>query len=300
MISGVLVVDKPEGFTSFDAVAVARKAAGEKKAGHTGTLDPMATGVLPILFGAATKAVNFLPDTDKEYLASFRLGEKYDTGDVTGALLGRDDTMVSREDLLAALGKFAGETEQLPPMYSAVSIGGRRLYQLAREGREVERVPRKIKISLLKLLEYSPERREGRLKLRCSKGTYVRALIEDIARELGTLGVMTALRRTAACGFSENDAVPLLELREMPKEEIEGKMFCVERLFLSFPAVLVSDSQGKRFLNGGALSHLGRNFTFENGTKVRIKTKDDGFLGLAEADTERGELKFLKILTERR
>ena len=162
----------------------------------------MATGVLPLLLGRATKAAALLPDTDKAYEADFRFGERRDTGDATGRLLAQDETPVERAALEAALPRFTGDILQVPPMYSAVSVNGQRLYKLARQGVEVERAARPVHIAALSLVEYDAAQRAGRLAVTCSKGTYIRTLIEDVAASLGTCGVMTALRRTAACGFT--------------------------------------------------------------------------------------------------
>ena len=214
-MNGVIVVDKPQGFTSFDVVAVMRGLAKEKKIGHTGTLDPMATGVLPLLLGRAAKAAELLPDTDKEYQAEFLLGERYDTGDVTGTLTERRDCPVSRPQLEAALTGFRGDIMQVPPMYSAVSVQGQRLYQLARKGIEVDRPARAVFIHSLTLEHYDPASREGVLRAACSKGTYIRTLIEDVARAAGSCGTMTSLRRTRACGFGLEEAVSLDHLREL-------------------------------------------------------------------------------------
>ena len=217
-MDGVIILDKPQGFTSFDAVAVLRGLTKERKVWHTGTLDPMATGVLPILLGRAAKALNFLPDTDKEYVASFRLGERRDTGDITGEVVEQSPAPVALEALEAALPRFRGEILQVPPMYSAVSVGGKRLYELARKGLEVERPARPVTISRLELLSYDPQTKEGSLRVGCSKGTYIRVLIEDLARAAGSCGTMTALRRTSACGFSQEDAHSLEALKALAAE----------------------------------------------------------------------------------
>lgn len=301
-MNGVLVVDKPGGFTSFDVVAVARGLSHEKKIGHTGTLDPLATGVLPLLLGRAAKAADLLPDTDKVYRAAFRLGERRDTGDVTGEIVETDEIPISREKLEKAMEPFRGEIQQLPPMYSAVSVNGKRLYELARKGLEVERKPRPVTIFRLELEHYDPAAREGIFAVVCSKGTYIRALIEDIARGAGTCGTMTALRRVRACGFSEEEAISLDRLKELAAE---GKLFQVLRpvdsLFEEYPAVTVSQAQAARFQNGGSLAmervKLPR-ITLRAGARLRIYRPGGSFLGLAEADPEQGQLKFLKLFTE--
>lgn len=301
-MNGVIILDKPTDFTSFDAVAVARGLTHERKIGHTGTLDPMATGVLPLLLGRCTKAADLLPDTSKEYRAAFRLGERRDTGDITGEIVEQSSAGVTKEQLLAALENFRGEIEQIPPMYSAVSVNGKRLYELARKGIEVERTPRKITISRLELESYDEDSREGVLVATCSKGTYIRVLIEDIAKAAGTCGVMTALRRTVACGFSEKDAISLEKLKQMAAEgKISEALRPVEGLFSEYPAVRISPAQAKRYLNGGSLS-LERlrlpQTAITDGMRLRIYEADRRFLGLAKADPEHGELRFLKLFVE--
>lgn len=301
-MNGVIILDKPTDFTSFDAVAVVRGLTREKKIGHTGTLDPMATGVLPLLLGRGAKAADLLPDTHKEYRAGFRLGERRDTGDVTGQLVESDSVPVSREKLEAALESFRGEIDQIPPMYSAVSVGGKRLYQLARQGIEVERKPRKITVSRLELLDYDEEKREGTLLASCSKGTYIRVLIEDIARAAGSCGTMTALRRTAACGFTEGDAVPLEELKSLAEQgELRRVLRPVESLFEEYPAVSVSPAQAARFCNGGALAverlRMPR-IALEPDTRFQIYSGKETFLGLAKVAPDRKELRFLKLFAE--
>ncbi len=298
-MNGVIILDKPMDFTSFDAVAVVRGLTHEKKIGHTGTLDPMATGVLPLLLGKAAKAADLLPDTDKEYRARFRLGERRDTGDVTGKVTETDGTPVSRDVLEAAMAGFRGEIDQIPPMYSAVSIGGKRLYELARQGVEVERKPRRITVSRLTLESYDERAREGVLTAACSKGTYIRVLIEDIAKAAGTCGTMAALRRTKACGFAEPEALPLEKLRELAGGNLlHQALRPVESLFAEYPSVRVSPAQATRFRNGGSLS-LERlrmpRITLTPDTRLCICGGDGRFLGLAKADPERGELRFLKL-----
>lgn len=300
-MNGVIILDKPQDFTSFDAVAVVRGLTHEKKIGHTGTLDPMATGVLPLLLGRAAKAADLLPDTDKEYRAGFRLGQRRDTGDVTGRIVEEDRVPVSREVLEAALERFRGEIDQVPPMYSAVSVGGKRLYELARQGIEVERKSRRVTVSRLELESYDEAAREGVLTASCSKGTYVRVLIEDIARAAGSLGTMTALRRTAACGFLEKDALPLDKLKALAAEgNLRRVLRPVESLFEEYPAVEVSPAQAARFRNGGSLSidrlRMPR-ITLTPGLLLRIYGQGQ-FLGLTKAVPERGELRFLKLFAE--
>ena len=297
-MNGIIILDKPQGFTSFDGVAVLRGLAHEKKIGHTGTLDPMATGVLPILLGRAAKALNFLPDTDKEYVASFRLGERRDTGDITGEVVERSPAPVALEALEAALPRFRGKILQVPPMYSAVSVGGKRLYELARKGLEVERPARPVTISRLELLSYDPQTKEGSLRVGCSKGTYIRVLIEDLARAAGSCGTMTALRRTSACGFSQEDAHSLEALKALAAEgRLEEALLPVEGLFALYPAVRVSPAQATRFQNGGGLD-LARLRGVPEGGLCRVKSPQGLFLGLGQVDRARGEMKFVKSFLE--
>lgn len=301
-MNGVIVLDKPEGFTSFDAVAVMRGLCGEKKIGHTGTLDPMATGVLPLLVGRAAKACSLLPETGKTYRARFRLGERRDTGDCTGEIVERDGTPVSREALEEALAGFVGEIMQVPPMYSAVSVGGRRLYELARKGIEVERKARPVTIHALALTEYDPQAREGEIEVTCSKGTYIRVLIEDAARAAGTVGTMTGLRRTAACGFTLEDAWTLDALRELAgRGELTGALRPVDALFATCPGVEVSPAQAARFRNGGwlELSRLrmaGKEA--QEGGLCRVYGPGRVFLGVGRLSPARGRLDFAKLLGE--
>lgn len=298
-MNGVIVIDKPQGFTSFDAVAVIRGIYETKKVGHTGTLDPMATGVLPVLLGSATKALSLLPDTDKEYKAGFELGKRTDTLDVTGTVIEQRQSSVTTDMILEALPEFRGRIMQTPPMYSAVSVGGKRLYELAREGREIEREPREVNISALELLSFDSSSQRGELLVRCSKGTYIRSLIDDIAKQVGSLGVMSALRRTAACGFTLEQATELEQLRtikaEKGLEEVEALVRPVDSIFSEYETVAVSEAQARRFSNGGSLDLMRtplKNKAVTEGEVFRVYERGGGFLGLARAHS--GELKFLK------
>lgn len=297
-MTGVLILDKPAEFTSFDAVAVCRRLCHERKIGHTGTLDPMATGVLPLLLGKATRAASLLEDTDKEYEAGFQLGVSTDTEDSTGKVLATSDTPVSKEALEALLPRFRGEIMQVPPMYSAVSKDGKRLYELARKGIEVEREARPVTIYRLELTGYDEKTREGTLRVSCSKGTYIRTLIADLAKAAGSLGVMTALRRTHACGFTLADAVTLDEARALSEAgTLEEKLRPVESLFIHLPEVAVSPAQAVRFQNGGQLD-LSRIARFrrekpEEGQAFRVKGEDGAFLGLGKI--EKQQMAILKL-----
>lgn len=297
-MNGIIVIDKPEGFTSFDAVAVARRCTGEKKIGHTGTLDPMATGVLPLLIGRAAKAADLLPDTSKTYTADFQLGVKTDTADRTGTTLQEKESGITEAELKAVLPRFQGDIQQIPPMYSAVSVGGKRLYSLARQGIEVERAPRSAHIDTLSLLDFDEKRQTGTLQIACGKGTYIRTLIEDIAAALDNYGVMTALRRTAACGFDEKDAITPERLKEAAATDTIAEFLCpTELLFEDLQAVRLSPAQTVRFQNGGALDvrRLKTERPLSEGEKLRVYSVDQVFLAIGRYQQENHEVKLLKL-----
>ena len=284
-MNGVVLINKEQDYTSFDVVAVVRKLLGTKKVGHTGTLDPNATGVLPVLLGTATKAQDVIPCHDKKYIARFRLGTATDTLDIWGEVTEEKPSSVTADELEQALGAFRGEINQLPPMYSAVSVDGKRLYQYAREGKEVERRPRTVTVYELRLVDFDEAAQSGTLDIFCSKGTYIRTLIDDIARSLGTVGVMTGLDRYEACGFNEDDTVTLDELRRLAENGgLEGSRCFrdVESLFVDYPELVVSDRQAHRFVNGNPLD-VGRTALrgrTENKRIYRVKDGEGRFLSL--------------------
>ena len=231
MASGILVVDKPAGWTSMDVCAKLRGVFHEKRVGHGGTLDPMATGVLPVFVGRATRAVEFAEKSDKEYIAGIKLGVVTNTQDITGEVLEERPVSVSRKELEAALEGFRGDILQIPPMYSAIKIGGKKLYELARKGREVDRPARPVTIKSLELAEQQAENLYT-IRVRCSKGTYIRTLCHDIGQALGCGGCMASLRRTMAAGFALEDAVTLEQVREAadPASLQIGRASCRERV----------------------------------------------------------------------
>lgn len=256
-MNGLLLVNKPGGFTSFDVVAAVRKLTSQKKIGHTGTLDPNATGVLPLLLGNATKAQDIIPNHDKEYAAGFKLGVTTDTLDIWGTVKTETESGIKLDKLTETLEQFRGEIEQIPPMYSAVSVNGKRLYDLARKGIEVERKSRKVTVYELELLDFDEKSQSGTLRVSCSKGTYIRTLIDDIGRLLETGAVMTSLNRTKACGFDIENCIPLEKLKVLSPAEIEEKLISTENLFITLPELKVSEAQATRFSHGGALD-IGR------------------------------------------
>ena len=295
-MNGVIVVNKPAGYTSFDVVAVMRRLSGQRKIGHTGTLDPNATGVLPLLLGTAAKAQDIIPDHDKAYVAGFRLGLTSDTLDIWGEVKTKTESRVGREQLEAVLPSFRGEIEQIPPMYSAVKVGGRRLYDLAREGREVERKSRAVTVYSLELTSFDEETQSGELVVSCSRGTYIRTLIDDIGRRLFVGAVMTSLDRTYACGFRKSDALDIDTIKSLAENgELENHIMSVESLFVAYPQLVVSDAQAVRFSNGGALDAARTLLrgTSADGLIYRIKDRNEKFLGLAV--TEEENLKIYKL-----
>jgi len=294
-MNGILIVDKPTDFTSFDVVAVVRKALHEKKTGHTGTLDPMATGVLPVLLGNATKTQVYLPDTDKEYICSFKFGLATDTLDITGKILGECPSDIKTTQIEEVLPKFRGDIMQIPPMYSAVFKNGVRLYELARKGVTVEREPRPVKISKLELLDFDESTQCGKLRIACSKGTYIRVICDDIGKALNNLCTMTALRRVKACGFDESQAIPLQKVRELGENGIIPYIKPVESIFAHLSDIHITDKQAFRFSNGGnlSLSRLHGVSDITNGTLYRVY-HEDKFIGLGSVNAELNELAFEK------
>ncbi len=254
-MTGIIILDKPEGITSFGAVARVRRICSEKKCGHSGTLDPMATGVLTVMLGGATRFIELFPNHNKAYRASFRLGTVTDTLDITGKVLETRETDVTAEQVKEKIRDFIGDINQLPPMYSAVSVGGQRLYDLARKGIEVERQPRQVTVFSIDVLSENEETNEYEIQVECSSGTYIRTLISDLGEALGCGAVLTALRRTKANGFDIKNAVTLEQLEEAVKNgKISDILIPVDRALEEYPVIKVSEAQAKRFRNGGELS----------------------------------------------
>lgn len=298
-MNGVLLIDKPKEFTSFDVIAVVRGLTGQRKAGHTGTLDPNATGVLPVLLGSATKAQDLIPNHDKKYIADLKLGMTTDTLDIWGKELTKTESDITGEELESALDGFRGEIWQLPPMFSAVQKNGQRLYDLARKGIEVEREKRKVTVYSLTLLEFDRKTQCGKLEVFCSKGTYVRTIIDDIGAKLGVGAVMTGLRRVEACGFSINDCLTLDELKDLKEQgEIAKALRSAESLFSVYPALYISPMQAKRFSNGGALD-VSRTSLREKDPSdkqiFRVRENTAGFLGLGIFSKEKNQIKIYKL-----
>ncbi len=283
-MTGIIPLKKGENITSFFAVNKVRRIIGEKKCGHTGTLDPNATGVLPIAVGGATRFIELLPTHKKAYKATFKTGFCTDTLDIWGTVTEAFDKEVSFEEIKKATAEFKGEIMQLPPMYSAIKRDGVRLYELARQGIEVERTPRKCEIYELSVEE--AENGEYSLYCECSAGTYIRTLINDIGEGLGCGATMTSLCRTFACGIELSECFTLEELNELKeKGEIEKAIIPLEKLLLEYPEIHVTDNQAKRFSNGGSLMRERVRNLKENGI-YRVYGNGE-FLGLGElTDTD--------------
>ncbi|MGN0571438.1 MAG: tRNA pseudouridine(55) synthase TruB [Candidatus Fimenecus sp.] len=282
-MTGFICIDKPPNMTSFTAANRARAILGCKKAGHTGTLDPMATGVLPIALSGATRFIELLPTAEKGYTARVRLGLTTDTLDMTGKVLSETVETVTPEQIEEAALSFVGESMQTPPMYSALSKDGVRLYELARRGETVERVPRKIRISALAVSDFSEN--EFTLSVTCSAGTYVRSLADDIGKKLGCGAVLSALRRTAANGFTLCDCIALDELEALRDAgKVQERIFSVDACLAAYPAITVSAPQAVRFQNGGALflNRIGN----PSAGLYRIYAPDKQFLGIGEVPAE--------------
>ncbi len=278
MANGVLLIDKAQDWTSMDVCAKLRGILHERRVGHGGTLDPMATGLLPVFVGRATRAVQYATDGKKEYRAVLRLGLVTDTQDVTGAVLSQRAADVSREVLEAVLPQFRGENFQVPPMYSALKVDGKKLYELARKGREVERQPRPITIHELELGEQLSGT-DWELRVLCSKGTYIRTLCHDIGAALGCGGAMAALRRTKVAGFTIEQAVTLEQVQAA--DDPAALLAPVDGCFADLPAVILTGAQAKCVRNGAAFTDRRRP------GRWRAYGPEGEFLALTETDGEK-------------
>ena len=272
-MQGIMIVDKPAGWTSFDVIAKLRGVLGTRKLGHSGTLDPMATGVLPVFFGGASKAVDLQLDHTKTYQAVLRLGSRTDTGDITGTVLESRPVTAGEQQLLEVLPRFIGPQMQVPPMYSALKVNGKKLYELAREGKTIERKSRKVEIKEIRILEMALPR--VRMEVSCSKGTYIRTLCHDLGQALGCGGTMFSLRRTMAAGFSLEQALPLE--RVLSHSEPHSLLLPVDTYFQDRPPLTLPPALEKKVRNGMAFPLPG---TAEG--EYRVYGEDGGFLALSQ------------------
>lgn len=276
MPSGILIIDKPRDWTSMDVCAKLRRALGERRVGHAGTLDPMATGVLTVFVGRATRAAEFAEAGEKTYEATLRLGTETDTQDITGTVLRSSDTRPDRAAIEAVLPRFRGEIDQIPPMYSALKRNGKKLCDLARKGKSVEREPRRITIYALELGEQRSDT-DWALTVQCSKGTYIRTLCHDIGAALGCGGTMASLRRTAASGFTLDDAVTLEQVLTAAEEgRAEALLRPVDSLFRACPALKIWGRAEQLCRNGNPFRLAGEDGTF------RFYAADGSFLMLGQ------------------
>ena len=273
-MNGIVIVDKPQGWTSQDVTARLRRVFNTRRIGHGGTLDPMATGVLPVFVGRATRGVEFFEHAEKTYEAVIRLGLVTDTQDISGAVLEEREVSLSEEEFLGILQQFRGEIMQIPPMYSALKVNGQKLCDLARKGQEVERKPRPITVYQLDAADF--DGLTARLTVRCSKGTYIRTLCHDIGQALGCGGCMQALRRISAGAYPIEEAVPLQELLETAEPE---KYLCpVDSMFRAFPALTLTAKQETRCRNGNAFSRNAADGTY------RVYSGSGEFLALSRIE----------------
>ena len=285
-MNGIVIVDKPQEWTSQDVTARLRRVFNTRRIGHGGTLDPMATGVLPVFVGRGTRGVEFFEHAEKTYEAVLRLGLLTDTEDTSGTVLEEREVSVTEEQFLNILPQFRGKIMQVPPMYSALKVNGQKLCDLARKGREVERQPREIEIFELECLSFDGT--DARLRVRCSKGTYIRTLCKDIGLALGCGGCMAELRRVTAGAYTIEEAVPLQEL--LDTTEPEKYLRAVDTMFTQYPAVTVSLKQEQRVRNGNSFST-----TLEPGT-YRTYAQSGEFLALSKV--EDGTLSTIKSFFE--
>lgn len=264
-MNGIINVYKEKGFTSHDVVAKLRGILHQKKIGHTGTLDPDATGVLPVCLGNATKLCDLLTDKDKTYEAVLKLGVVTDTQDFTGKILEELIVECSQEEMEQVVYSFLGEYQQIPPMYSALKVNGKKLYELAREGKVIERNPRQVKIHEIKILNVNWQEKEVKFEVTCSKGTYIRTLCHDIGEKLGCGGVMKSLVRTRVSRFQIAESLSLAKIEELVKEEeLQEKIMAVDAFFINNPAIYMKEDANRLIYNGNFFQ------------KRNIKSQEDG------------------------
>ncbi len=292
-MQGLILLNKPQGITSFSAVAKIKWLAEEKRVGHTGTLDPLATGVLPIFLGRATALSGILLDADKGYTATVKLGVTTDTCDITGTVLQEKEVNVTEAELKETLEKFKGKISQVPPIYSALKKDGVRLYQLAREGKTVEIEPREVEINTLKLICFEGD--TFKIEVECSKGTYIRSLCRDIGEALGCGATMTELVRNSTSGFSLENTV---SLNELTRENITDYILPEETALLYLKEVQVTEKQAIRFSNGGQLAYDRlKEANFEDGELLRVK-HGALFLGVGIADNKNQQIAIKCVINQ--
>lgn len=296
-MDGILIIDKPQGFTSFDVVAKMRGILKTRKIGHAGTLDPMATGVLPVLVGKATKCIDLMPNQSKEYIATFQLGITTDTLDSTGNILNERVVSVGQAEVEYSLQNFRGDIMQMPPMYSAIQINGKRLYDLARKGIEVEREPRPICISKLELINSDIISNKYTIKVACSKGTYIRSLCADIGESLGCGATMIDLRRIESTGFSIDQSITLVKLQQFADEGVlNDKFLSIEHVFTDLPSLhLLEGVQETRYCNGVHIELTPEQLPYDLSGNLSIYSALDEFIGIGRINPETNLLYSVKF-----
>lgn len=295
-MNGILPVKKPAGFTSFDVIGKLRGVLKTRKIGHSGTLDPMATGVLPLFIGSATKCCEIIPDTDKRYAADIKFGIVTDTEDTTGRVLKETESHVSEKEFMEVIPGFIGKQMQTPPMYSAVKIGGRRLYDLAREGKVIERAQKEIEVYDIKLLGFDEHAQTARIEVFCGKGTFIRTLIKDMGEKLGCGASMSALERTMAAGFDISESYTISEIEEMMQSgTFDEHLVPVERLFEHLPRLILSDFDRRLYRSGVPLDLQKRGWGGISGD-IAVFDESGMLLGVSFMDEEANELRLRKML----
>lgn len=288
-MNGIILVDKPQDWTSHDVVAKLRGVLHERRIGHSGTLDPLATGLLVVFVGRATRAVEFAEADSKEYIAGLRLGIATDTQDISGSIISRCDAIPSRETVICAVNSFVGQIEQIPPMYSAIKVGGKKLYELARRGESVERKSRRISINSIDVVGEDGD--DLLLKVSCSKGTYIRTLCHDIGEKLDCGACMSSLRRTAAGAFLIENAHSIEEIQAAAANgDLQNFLLPLDTLFAQYPVLTVNENRTKRLKTGNII-----NFNASDG-KYRVYSESGEFLLLGEISD--GKLKTIKNFFE--
>ena len=295
-MSGILPVKKPAGFTSFDVIGKLRGVTKTRKIGQSGTLDPMATGVLPLFFGGATKCCDLLPNEDKRYVADVKFGIVTDTQDTTGRVLKETESHVLKAEFEEVFRGFIGKQLQLPPMYSAVKVNGRPLYDLAREGKVVERAQKEIEVYDIKLLEFDEHAQTAKIEVSCGKGTFIRTLINDMGEKLGCGASMSALERTMAAGFEISECYTISEIEEMMKEgTFEEHLIPIERLYEDLPKLILSDFDKRLYRSGVPLELRKRGWGGIFGN-IAVFDESGMLLGISFMDEEANELKLRKMM----
>lgn len=288
-MNGILVVNKPMNMTSFDVIAILRKAVGIKRIGHTGTLDPDATGVLPVCIGKATGAVEYLIDKDKKYRVMLKLGIETDTGDASGTVISRSEVTCTENEITEAVMSFKGRTMQIPPMYSALKVNGEKLCNLARKGITVEREPREIEIYQIDILETSKD--TCSFDVHCSKGTYIRTLCEDIGKKLGSGGHMESLCRVSAGKFHIEDSFTIAEIREKAAAGLlQQELVAVDKALDGLEEITLREIEGKKFLNGVFIKLDSTKYSVKNSDFLYRIYQESLFLGIGSIIIREGNV----------